>query len=43
MKFKRLSRLTGMFGLALFLSPSFAADPILIGASITQSPPGSVV
>ena len=25
------------------LSPAFAADPILVGASITQSPPGSVV
>jgi branched-chain amino acid transport system substrate-binding protein len=30
-------------GAALMLSPALAADPILIGASITQSPPGSVV
>jgi ABC-type branched-subunit amino acid transport system substrate-binding protein len=30
-------------GAALLLSPALAADPILIGASITQSPPGSVV
>ena len=44
MKFKRLSQLTGLFGLALFTSASFAADPpILIGVSLTQSPPGSVV
>ncbi|MEO8654907.1 MAG: ABC transporter substrate-binding protein, partial [Ramlibacter sp.] len=44
MKFKRLSQLTGLFGLALFTSGSFAADPpILIGVSLTQSPPGSVV
>jgi ABC-type branched-subunit amino acid transport system substrate-binding protein len=28
---------------ALCLTPALAADPILIGASITQSPPGSVV
>jgi len=28
---------------ALFALPALAADPILIGASITQSPPGSVV
>ena len=43
MKFKRLSSLAGLFGLALATSPSFAADPILIGVSLTQSPPGSVV
>src|SRR6476619_5347461 len=32
-----------LLGSALLLSPALAADPILIGASITQSPPGSVV
>jgi ABC-type branched-subunit amino acid transport system substrate-binding protein len=31
------------FGAAFAMLPAFAADPILIGASITQSPPGSVV
>ena len=41
------SRLVGSLGTllggALFALPVLAADPILIGASITQSPPGSVV
>ena len=33
----------GLLGSALLLSPALAADPILIGVSLTQSPPGSVV
>lgn len=36
-------RSLALFGSALFALPALAADPILIGASITQSPPGSVV
>lgn len=32
-----------LLGSALVALPALAADPILIGASITQSPPGSVV
>ncbi|MBC7470666.1 MAG: ABC transporter substrate-binding protein [Ramlibacter sp.] len=32
-----------MLGYALVMSPALAADPILIGVSLTQSPPGSVV
>ncbi|MHB1121998.1 MAG: ABC transporter substrate-binding protein [Ramlibacter sp.] len=39
---KRLRSL-GLLGGVLFALPALAADPILIGASITQSPPGSVV
>lgn len=36
-------RSLGLLGSALLALPALAADPILIGASITQSPPGSVV
>ena len=38
-----LRYLMGMLGYALVMSPALAADPILIGVSLTQSPPGSVV
>jgi ABC-type branched-subunit amino acid transport system substrate-binding protein len=38
-----LRYLSGVFGCALAMSPALAADPILIGVSLTQSPPGSVV
>ena len=38
-----LRYLTGLMGLTFVLSPASAADPILIGVSLTQSPPGSVV
>lgn len=38
-----LRYLTGLMGFAFVLSPASAADPILIGVSLTQSPPGSVV
>jgi branched-chain amino acid transport system substrate-binding protein len=41
--FKCLRYLTGLMGLAVAVSPALAADPILIGVSLTQSPPGSVV
>lgn len=43
MMFRCLRYLTGLLGFALFISPASAADPILIGVSLTQSPPGSVV
>ena len=39
----RLRCLTGLMGLAFLVAPAFAVDPILIGVSLTQSPPGSVV
>ena len=39
----RLRCLTGWIGFAFLVAPAFAADPILIGVSLTQSPPGSVV
>ncbi|HWI82981.1 ABC transporter substrate-binding protein [Ramlibacter sp.] len=39
----RLRSLAALLGCAAILAPALAADPILIGASITQSPPGSVV
>jgi branched-chain amino acid transport system substrate-binding protein len=42
-KYLRLRYLTGLMGLACAVSPASAADPILIGVSLTQSPPGSVV
>ena len=38
-----LRYLMGMLGYALVMSPALAVDPILIGVSLTQSPPGSVV
>jgi branched-chain amino acid transport system substrate-binding protein len=38
-----LRYLTGVSACALAMSPALAADPILIGVSLTQSPPGSVV
>jgi branched-chain amino acid transport system substrate-binding protein len=41
--FKYFLCLTGLMGLACAVSPASAADPILIGVSLTQSPPGSVV
>jgi branched-chain amino acid transport system substrate-binding protein len=40
---RRLRSLIALAGSALVAAPALAADPILIGASITQSPPGSVV
>ena len=43
MKFRQLATGLACAGATLALPPAFAADPILIGASITQSPPGSVV
>ena len=43
MVFARLRSVSGLLGFAFMLSPAFAADPILIGVSLTQSPPGSVV
>jgi branched-chain amino acid transport system substrate-binding protein len=43
MMFRCLRYLTGLMGFAFLLSPASAADPILIGVSLTQSPPGSVV
>ena len=39
----RLRCLTGLMGFAFLVAPAFAVDPILIGVSLTQSPPGSVV
>lgn len=41
--FRCLRYLAGLLGFAFLLSPASAADPILIGVSLTQSPPGSVV
>jgi branched-chain amino acid transport system substrate-binding protein len=41
--FRCLRYLTGLMGFVFFLSTASAADPILIGVSLTQSPPGSVV
>lgn len=41
--FRCLRYLAGLIGFAFLLSPASAADPILIGVSLTQSPPGSVV
>lgn len=32
-----------LFAASMFVLPALAADPILIGVSLTQSPPGSVV
>src|SRR4051812_13529689 len=43
MKFPSLRAAAVGLGAALLLTPALAADPILVGASITQSPPGSVV
>ena len=40
---KNWSLAATLAGFALAAPAAFAADPILIGASITQSPPGSVV
>lgn len=42
MKFKCLRYMIGLMGLVFVLSVASAADPILIGVSLTQSPPGSV-
>jgi hypothetical protein len=36
---RRLRYLTALSGCALFMSTAMAADPILIGVSLTQSPP----
>ena len=41
--FRCLRYLTGLMGFVFVLSTASAADPILIGVSLTQSPPGSVV
>jgi branched-chain amino acid transport system substrate-binding protein len=43
MKLPSLRAAAAGLGAALVFAPALAADPILIGASITQSPPGSVV
>ncbi|WP_427912415.1 ABC transporter substrate-binding protein [Ramlibacter sp. MMS24-I3-19] len=40
---RSLRYVAGVLGAALFAAPALAADPILIGVSLTQSPPGSVV
>jgi ABC-type branched-subunit amino acid transport system substrate-binding protein len=42
MMFRCLLPVAGV-AVALLAAPAFAADPILIGVSLTQSPPGSVV
>ncbi|MGZ5847354.1 MAG: ABC transporter substrate-binding protein [Ramlibacter sp.] len=43
MMLRSLRFAAGVLGSVLLLSPALAADPILIGVSLTQSPPGSVV
>ena len=40
---RSLRFVAGLLGAALLSAPALAADPILIGVSLTQSPPGSVV
>lgn len=40
---RRLRYSVGLMGFIWVVSPALAADPILIGVSLTQSPPGSVV
>ncbi len=43
MPFLRFRNLALLFAATLFAYPALAADPIPIGVSLTQSPPGSVV
>ncbi len=43
MMFRCSRYLIGLSGFALLMSAALAAEPILIGVSLTQSPPGSVV